>query len=213
VQIVKKLILFFVSIVLLPVAFAQTEYQQKTFVFSIPEESEIPGDSEMECEEGLAFIASWYGIHDINPNLTLKRKIYSVKSWDKTGKVINNEVNQIGEILACLDFQTYVPYGRNLIPIYYEITISGRKFRIAGAGTSPESRFDVMPGGGEFITDPAWPEKGLTFLNHTGRVLPAIDGKPGGSFNIMNLSNPGGVSTEYDHGTMGVLIVLIPLKP
>jgi len=206
--------LFFVFIVLVPGAFAQTEYQQKTFVFFIPEGSEIPADSEKECEEGLAFIADWYGIRDINLNFTSKRKIYSVKSWEKTGKVIDNEVNQIGEILACVDFKTYISQGINFIPIYYEITISGRKFRVAGGGTSFESQFDVMPGGGQFITDSMWPERALAPLNHTGRVLPAIDGKPGGIFNIMNLSNPAGVSREnYDHGTIGVLLVLIPVKP
>lgn len=204
----KKMILVAVVLVWIPCSFAQVNYQQKEFVFSIPQAPAIPAASE--CDEGIAFITK-HDIYDIKPTFAGKWSISTIRTREKNGKVLENDVESIGEILICQDWQTYWP-ERNLVPVYYEIMIGGRKFRAVGAGTSPNfPQFDVLPGGGQVMTPDGYPESGVVFLNYSATVLPGAPGKVGGSFNIGNL----GFLDEtprayYDHYSIGVLRILDP---
>jgi hypothetical protein len=184
-------------------------FKQKEFVFSIPQGPAT--EAESECNEGIAFITK-YDIYDIKPTYTGKWRIATIRTWDRTGKVIDNDVNDIGEILVCQDWQTYWPQ-RNLVPVYYEITIGGRKYRAAGAGTSPNfPQFDVLPGGGQVMVPEGYPEYGVTQLNYSATVLPATSEKVGGSFNIGNLGFVDGTpSASYDHYSIGVLRITVPI--
>ena len=183
-------------------------YRQKQFVFSIPESP--PNPAQAECDAGVGFITK-FQLYDINPNVTGKFKISSVVTWDKTGKVLDDDVNEIGEILVCQDWQTYWPQ-QNIVPVYFEITIGGRKYRAAGAGTSPDfPQLTIMPGGGQAMIREGYPEIGVTFLNYTATVLPTADGKVGGIFYLGNLAYVDGVDRDYyDHGSLGVLQILVP---
>jgi len=184
-------------------------FKQKEFVFSIPQGPVTEAVSE--CNEGIAFITK-YNIYDIKPTYTGKWRISTIRTWNRTGKVIDNDVNDIGEILICQDWQTYWP-ERNLVPVYYEITIGGRKYRAAGAGTSPNfSQFDVLPGGGQVMVPEGYPESGVTQLNYSATVLPATSEKVGGSFNIGNLGFIDGTPrVSYDHYSIGVLRITVPI--
>jgi len=183
-------------------------YKQKQFVFSIPESP--PNPAQAECDEGVALLTK-YEFYDIKPNATGKFKISTISTWDKTSKVLDNDVNEIGEILVCQDWQTYWPQ-RNLVPVYYEITIGGRKYRAMGAGTSPNfPQFDVLPGGLQAMTREGYPEVGVTYLSITATVLPSTEGKVGGMFFTGNLAYVDGVDRDYyDHGGIGVLQILVP---
>lgn len=133
------------------------------------------------CDQGVAFITK-YDVYDIKPNFSGRFPIYTLRSRAATSKVLRKDVNPIGDILVCQDWQTYWPQ-RNLVPAYYEITIGGRKYRAVGAGTSPNfPDQDVLPGGGQVMLPENYPEYGITYLNFTGTVLPARNGRTGGTF-------------------------------
>lgn len=210
----KNLAFFSLSMLFISAAFAQTEYQQKEFIFAIPEGAFVDGDNQKQCADGLDYIERRYNIGGINPTDMAKFKIYALDTWEKTGKVVDNRVKEIGEILQCADFQTYWPTGRNLVPAYYEITIGGRKYRAAGAGTSPNfPELETLPGGGNQMTPLGYPETNLAFIQFNATVLPAVDGKPGGIFSLAFL-NPFDLvdRPNYDHYAIGVLHVTLPVQ-
>lgn len=190
--------------------YREFRYKQKQFVFSIPES--LPIAAQDECDLGVADL-SRFRIQDINPNVTAKYQLSAIRTWNATGKVLDQDVNEVGEILVCQDWQTYWP-ERNLIPVYYEITIGGRTYRAVGAGTSPKyTEYDVLPGGGQVMVPENYPEPGVTFLNYTATVLPASDDKVGGIFFIGNLGYVDGIDRSYfDHGSIGVLQLIIPTR-
>jgi hypothetical protein len=205
----RILVLFLLAVAPVHGIFAQTVYKQKTFVFS--ETESIQGDHISKCMEGVDFISRKYNYHDINPNIAYNSKISSIETWDVTGKVIDHEVKQIGDILICQDWQTYFP-EHVIVPVYYEITIGERKYRAAGAGTSPVfPELDVLPGGGGALTPDGYPEFGVSNLSYTATVFPAADGKIGGMFYMGNLGFVDGQPREYyNHFGMGVLQVTVP---
>ena len=205
----RKYLFVALSVFLLaPGAFAQTVYKQKTFIFS--EGESIQGDHLVECMEGLEFIARTYNYRDINPNFAFKSKIFSVGTWDKTGKV-KEQKEQIGEILICQDWQTYFP-EKLVTPVYFEIIIGGRKYRAAGAGTSPNiPQYDILPGGGSIMAPEEYPEFGVNFYSYTATVFPALEGKPGGMFYIGNLGFADGSPREYyNHFGTAILQLTVP---
>ena len=110
--------------ILVPGALAQTVYKQATYIFHRGER--IEGNHLPECMEGLDFIAKKFDYQGINPNFAYKNTIYSVRTLDSNGKLIDQEVEQIGEILECEDWQTHFP-ARLVAPVYYEITIGSKK--------------------------------------------------------------------------------------
>ena len=213
----KKVVVVFLSFIFISTTFAQNEYKQKEFIFStggvVVNDPEDLDAALGECLKGVATVENVYNIHDINPTWGVKTPIYSVETLKRNGKVVNNEERAIGTLLQCQDWQTYWPQ-RLVVPVYYEITISGKKYRAAGAGTSPDfADLEFLPGGGSPMVRAGYPENGVSYLNYYATVLPGIPGKIGGTFQIGNLGFVDGVPREqYDHASSAILRVLIPMK-
>ena len=204
----KNILLVALTVFLVPTSFAQTEYKQRTYVFS--ESENIEGDHLDECMQGIKFIANQFDYHGINPNFAFKNKIFSIKSSIKTGKVVDRTVNEIGEILICQDWQSRLDEG--IAPAYFEITIGKAKYRAAGAGTTPlVPDVDPLPGGGRQMTPSGYPEPGVANLSYTATVFPAISGRKGGMLYIGNLGYIDGTPTDYfNHFSMAILQVTHP---
>ena len=205
----KHALFLLLAIALIPCAMAQQQYKDKIFVFSMDTSSFVP--AEEDCAAGVANIAARYNIHDINPNFAARAKINSVDTWNRTGKVTDMAVQEIGDILVCQDFQT-IPPEMNLAPVYYEITIGGRTYTAEGAGTSPDfPEFSTLPGGGVVYTAPGYPSPGTVIQNFTGSVLPSIPGRVGGTYLesalIADPDNENGLSTTV----IQILHVLVPV--
>lgn len=186
----------------------QTSYKQKQFVFRIPDAPSNPAPDE--CDEGIAHIAR-YGLFAIAPNYSGKFPIYNVRTWNLTGKVEGGRTNQVGEILICQDWQTYWP-EENRVPAYYEITLGGRKYRAVGGAMSTNfPDLGVLPGGLQAMLPEGYPQPGVSYLNTTATVLPAVEGKMGGIFYIGNLTQADDATgQDYDRSSVGVLQVLVP---
>ena len=207
----KLAVLLFLSISLIPSAIAEQQYQEKIFVYSLDLSSGMPAGED--CTAGVNKIAARYNIHDINPTFASRFKIYSVDTWDRTGKVTNIAVQEIGDILVCQDHQTNPP-EMNLVPIYYEITIGGRTYSGEGAGTSTNfPELSALPGGGVTHSPPDYPSPGAAyFQNFTGTVLPSRPGTVGGTF----LESALITNRENEHGlrshVIQVLHILVPIN-
>jgi hypothetical protein len=209
----KHTLMLFLAITLIPSAIAQQQYRENIYVFSLNPSSQVPAIEE--CVTALDKLATRRNIHDINPTFGSRFKINSVDTSGRHGKVINNAVEEIGEILICQDGQTY-PTEMNLTPVYYEISIGNRTFKVEGGGTSPNfPDTPTLPGGGSQFTPPGFPVPGenRAVSNFNGSVLPAIPGRVGGAYMESALT---GDSGEFDDGlrfnTIHVLRVLLPVR-
>ena len=209
----RKIMIGMVLMSVVAGASAQTIYQQKTYVFSgLTDGSNIIEDAnaQKECEQGIEAINS-REIYGINPNYFLKIKIHSIGVAQRNGKMKRERGPEVGEMLICQDWQTYTESGRNHVPIYYEVTIGGTKFRIVGGGTSPLfPNEELLPGGGGVMSPPDYPEPGVSNLSYRGTVISA-SGRRGGMFYSGNLGFLDDAPREYyDHSGISVLQVLIP---
>ena len=190
-------------------------YQQKEYVFTIPEGSAIQdANAQQECTKGLNTIARLYDVHGINANSFGKYKISSLATRKGSGRVTDNNVSEVGEILFCMDWQTYWLQGRNLIPTYMEVKIGGKRYRIQGAGTSPNfPNLETLPGGGQALTGTDFPQRDVGAIHFSGTVLPSVDGKPGGMFNWGGWNPYDGLNRfNIDHYGIGVLQVMLPVN-
>ncbi|PLW67335.1 hypothetical protein [Pseudohalioglobus lutimaris] len=210
----RKIILGMAMVAVASSAFAQTIYEQKTYVFTgLPDGSNIieDADAQKECERGIKWLADrqFYGI---NPNYFLKVKVYAVDIIQRNGRMDQERGPEVGEMLICQDWQSYAIAGTNHVPIYYEVTIGGTRFRIIGGGTSPFfPNEEFLPGGGGTKSPANYPESGVANLSYTGTVLTSTDGGRGGMFYTGNTGFLDGVPREYyDHSGISVLQVLIP---
>jgi hypothetical protein len=162
------------------------------------------------CYAGLAAIEEQALISGIAPTLGARVKLYPVQfeetdstllagndnssdagnEWIQTGdapirlKAPKTEpVEAIGEILVCMDWQTYFSTGVNLIPVYYEITLGDVTYIAAGGGQSPNfPDLFALPGGGELLTPQIWdgssweagfPTPGVYMMSFRATILPA----------------------------------------
>jgi hypothetical protein len=210
----KLTIVLFLAIILAPNAFAQQEQKYKDFVyFFSPDFINGVEPADEECAAAVAMIEREYNIRDINPSNNGRVKIYSV-DLAKKGKVTNDRKEEIGEMLVCQDFQTYPP-EMNLIPIYYEITIGSRTFRVAGGGTSIDfPEFATLPGGGGQYVPIGYPNPNRTVALFSGTVLPSIPGMRGGAYTDSRLTGPFGESEDgLSFNIVSVLRVLLPDNP
>lgn len=204
-------LMFFIAALCLPiVATAQPFYEQKIYVFAVSGEP-AEGDPQQECQAGLRWMERNANIGGIAPNFYSKYKISIVRTA-KNGKVVDTAVNEIGTLLNCADYQSYFE-ERNIVPVYHEITLGKRKYRAVGAGTSDDfPEFDLLPGGSQWMVRERFPEGGVTFINTSATVLPARSLHKGGSLVMNNLGFIDGQPREYyNHATIGVLNVVLPL--
>ncbi|MEH6571100.1 MAG: hypothetical protein V7709_18620 [Halioglobus sp.] len=206
----KYAILLILTLILMPSAIAQQQYTENIYVFSLDFASGVPADDE--CAAAVARLSKRLLVSGINPTFGVRFKINSVDTSAKRGKVTNMAVEEIGEMLVCQDGQTNPP-EMNLIPIYNEITIGSRTFRVEGAGIHPAFP-DILPGGLVQYTPPGYPSDERRIVNINGSVMSGIPGEKGGSY--MESALVGG-SGEFDDGltdnAIHVLRVLIPVKP
>ena len=85
----RKIILFVSMLMVTSHLYAQTIYDQKTYVFTgLPDGSNIieDADAEAQCMEGIEYLAK-RDFHGINPNYFLRIKIHSVDIAQKNGKM------------------------------------------------------------------------------------------------------------------------------
>jgi hypothetical protein len=214
----KKTVLLILVFALAPGASAQEEaqkYKEFVYVFSPDFFNDVDFEGvDEECAAAVDKIARQTTVENINPNNNGRVKIYSV-DMAKKGKVTNDRKEEIGEMLVCQDFQTY-PAELNLVPIYYEITIGSRTFRVAGGGTSiafPE--LETLPGGGVVYVPPGFPNLSRTVDVFSATVLPAVPGMRGGVYTDSRLTGACGDECEDGLGAniLSVLRVVLPVNP
>jgi len=128
--------------------------------------------------------------------------------------VINNSVNEIGEILICQDWQNYSAMN-NKIPVYFEILINDRLYRAVGGVEYSQAPEGVsIPGGGSTMSVENYPQRGLAYLTYTAIVLPSAPGGRGGTITMSNLAfvDGGSPRPHIDHSSHFVLSVWQPLN-
>ena len=208
----RKIVLFIVALLWSQLTLAQL-YVQKVFVFSSPRVVE-GADAEQECAEGIDWLTNNTKIRGINPTYFSKTELSVVETLESNARVTSTDVNNIGELLICQDYQSCWP-DRNLVPRYFEITINNRKYRAVGGGTSEAiPQLDTLPGGTEWMTPADFPTRGVNYINYTGTVLPARRPGRGGTIILTNLGFVDGVpKAAYDHARVGVLSIVQPIQP
>ena len=165
----KYLLLLVWAFVLSPGLNAQQEYREVVYVYEFDYASYEP--AEKECAAGLAKLEDKSKISGINLTYTGKFKIYSVGTLARKGKVTDHTVTEIGETFVCLDQFTYRSQGENLSPLYQEVTIGNRTYKIEGGGIhadSPDRRY----GGVSHIMG-GYPASDSLWETVTGTVLPS----------------------------------------
>lgn len=208
----KHLILLILALVIVPSAIAQQQYRENIYVFSVDRSVAVPADDE--CTRAVAKLEKRTMVSGIIPSVGggVRFKIFSVETGSKRGKVTDMAAEEIGEILICEDYQTNPP-EMNLIPIYYEITIRDRTFKVEGSGTHPAFP-DTLPGGAVQYTAPGYPTPERAIFNINGSVMPGIPGRSGGALMLSALNGNAG---EFDDGlrsnVISVLRVLLPVSP
>jgi hypothetical protein len=205
----------FSLLLLQPSAFAQEQEQQKykEFIyFFSPDFFNGVEPADEECAAAIANLSRLTNIQDINPNNNGRVKLYSV-ALGKKGKVLDDRVEEIGEMLVCQDLQTYPE--KNLDPFFYRITIGSRTFFVAGAGTSIEfPDAETLPGGGVQYVPTGFPNPNRTVYVWSGTVLPAVPGMRGGAYTDSRLSGYDGESEDgLSSNIVSVLRVVLPDNP
>ena len=116
----------------------------------------------------------------------------------------------MGTLLVCQGDHT----EDNQTPLYYEITIQGRKFIAAGGGTSPAfPELPKLPGGGVVYTPPGFPTETTAIEIYSATVLPSRDGRPGGAYAAIGLHQHGqGPDLQFQSSFLSVLRVYLPIK-
>ena len=212
---ILKYVLLVLSFCFINGAIAQeATWAQKNFLFTIPDE---PGNTlpnaEEECRDRLAKLKA-RGISGIEPHIFGKFKIFRSRTAPINGRVINNSVNEIGEILICQDWQNYSDQN-NKVPVFFEILINDRRYgAVGGVEYSEAAEIVSVPGGGTVMSVQGYPQRGLAYLTYTGIVLPAAPGGRGGTITMSNLAFvDGGLPRALiDHSSHFVLSVWQPLN-
>lgn len=206
----KYTLLLILTLAMVPAATAQQQYRENVYVFSVDYGSYV--DATEECVVALAKLERRLMVGGIQPSAGGRFKINSVSVSSKRGKVSDAAVEEIGEMLLCEDHETNPP-EMNLIPVYFEITIGNKTFKIEGGGTHPAFP-DTLVGGISQYTPPGYPTPERSIYNYSGTVLPSIPGTRGGSFTGSILTAG---SDEFDDGlglnSVQVLRVLLPVNP
>jgi hypothetical protein len=208
----KKIILVMLILVLAPIAIAQGEYlyKERIYVFSIDYDSGVP--AQEECVAALKGIKTRLQVTGIESSDGTRFKIDSVITTASEGLVTNMADEEIGDILICEDYTTYPPEA-NLVPIYYEISIDGTKYRVEGGGLSPDFP-DQLPGGYVQYSPPGYPTTLSRIGNVNGTVLPSIPGKRGGSYaeTFRGAPFPEGSGGLVGGSSLVVLRVVLPVS-
>ena len=207
----KEAIMLLMAIALIPCSFAQQSlYREVVFVFTVDQGSVIP--DEGECAVGLNQIAKRFSVTGINPTVAGKLKINTFTTSGNNAKVNGQGDEEVGELLVCQDWQTYVP-ETNLVPIYYEVRIGGRKFRVMGGGIHPLFP-DILPGGLQVMAQLGYPATDVLPVAISGTVLSSGEpGSRGGIYStnfILDLSNPDDPDDRWKTNSQHVLRVLLP---
>jgi hypothetical protein len=204
----KKIGVFLLSILVSSFATAQQLYDERIYIYSTGDLSSE--GHEEACDEGLAYIASKWGFTGVNANVFVKAKLYSVETRAHNGKLKNDKVQEIGEILACQDWQTYLP-DTNIIPVYYEITVGGRTYRAEGAMTLPS--VPVVAGGGQLHYVPGYLPPEIYMGDIAATILPMSPGQRGGVLTVNGIfdfaQDP---DDDYESSAIHVLRITVPAK-
>jgi hypothetical protein len=203
----RQVIILLMAIVLVPSAYAQS-YEEVVYVFTLDPDSVV--SDEGECAAGIDRLARRYKVTGINPNRTAKIKINAVTITGKNAKVNGRGDEELGELLLCQDWQTYPP-ETNRVPIYSEITIRGRTFRVIGGGLHPAFP-EILPGGLQVMTPQGYPAPDVFPVGITGTVLPAFPaGERGGVYSANYITDLGHPDDLWNTTSHHILRVLLPI--
>ena len=162
------------------------------------------------CYAGLSALEESAGITGIAPTLGARVKLNAVETQKSDGTVVTRydenssdctnyiwtgtewkknctdieAVVEVGEMLVCMDWQSYFwGAGTNLVPVYYEITVGDVTYIASGGGQSPAfPNLPVLPGGGQILAaqfpgEDRWlagfPAAGVFLMSFGAAIFPA----------------------------------------
>ncbi|MEH6569321.1 MAG: hypothetical protein V7709_09610 [Halioglobus sp.] len=164
----KQALILLITFALIPSSFAQQLYNEVSYVFTVDEDSITSDDGE--CAAGIERLAKRYGFSGISPTITGKFKIHTFTTQAHNGRTNSLDDDEIGELLVCQDWGTYLP-DTNVVPIYYEIHLAGRLFRVIGGMLHPAFPDTILPGGLRIMAPAGFPAENIFPVVVGGTVL------------------------------------------